>query len=99
MYRIKNLLVGVVLAIAPLALAQQQSTPQVPEDALQPRELIAWSSLQTPQPVPQPMPSPDTRVPQPGPAQDQQAQPPADPRTEQTPTLSGTTVDLPESSH
>lgn len=101
MYRTKNLLAGLLFAIAPLAIAQQSqpSAPQVPEDALQPRQLIAWSSLQTPQPVPQPMPSPDSRVPEPGQPRDQQVQPPADPHTEQTPTLSGTTANPPELSH
>ena len=85
MYRTTNLLAGLVFAIAPLALAQQVAAPQVPEDALQPRELIAWSSLQRPQPVPQPMPSPDSAVPEPGQPRDQQVQPPADPNLEQAP--------------
>jgi len=47
------------------------------------RQLIAWSNLQKPHPVPQPLPPPDTPVPQP----DQQNGPPkpADPQTQQTP--------------
>ena len=37
--------------------AQQPTTPPIPEDALTPRELIAWSSLQTPQPAQQQPPA------------------------------------------
>jgi hypothetical protein len=64
--------------------------PQVPEDAMETRQLIAWSSLQKPQPAPQPLPDQDGQVPQPGQNPDQQAKPPADPHTEQAPAQSFT---------
>ena len=100
MYR-TYFLAGLLFTLAPIALAQQSSAPDVPEDALQPRELIAWSSLQKPQPVPQPMPTPDARVPQPGQPRDQQVQPPADPNAEPTPTQSGggSVVHPPQAGH
>jgi hypothetical protein len=84
MYRTTNLLAGLVLALASFAVAQDEpATLQTPEDAMQPRQLIAWSSLQKPQPAPQPLPPPDTPIPQPG--DDQQAKPPADSHTGQSP--------------
>src|SRR5947209_11094975 len=56
----------VALGAASLAAAQDpNSTPQVPEDAFSTRELIAWSSMQKPQPAPQPLPPPDKAIPQP----------------------------------
>ena len=45
---------GLALAVTPFVLAQEPTTPPVPEDALAPRELIAWSDLQTPQPAQDP---------------------------------------------
>ena len=48
------------------------------------RQLIAWSQLQKPQPVPQPLPPRDTPIPQPD-QQGQQTKPPADPQNPQTP--------------
>jgi hypothetical protein len=48
-----------------------------------PRQLIAWSNLQKPHPVPQPVPPPDTPVPQPD--QPNASPKPADPQTQQTP--------------
>jgi hypothetical protein len=85
MHRTTNLLAGVVLVLASFAVAQdpQPASPQTPEDAMQPRQLVAWSSLQKPQPAPQPLPPPDTPIPQPG--DDQQAKPPADPQADQSP--------------
>lgn len=85
MHRTTNLLAGVVLALASFAVAQdaQPANPETPEDAMQPRQLVAWSSLQKPQPAPQPLPPPDTPVPQPG--DDQQAKPPANPQNDQSP--------------
>jgi len=56
-----------------------QSTQNTPA----PRQLIAWSNLQKPHPVPQPLPPPDTPVPQPD--QTNRAPKPGDPQTEQTP--------------
>lgn len=60
--------------------SSEQSTQNTPA----PRQLIAWSSLQKPHPVPQPLPPPDTPVPQPD--QPNSAPKPADPQTQQTPT-------------
>lgn len=57
MFRNAILAGGLALAAASLAHAQQPTTPPVPEDALTPRELIAWSSLQTPQPARQQLPA------------------------------------------
>lgn len=45
------------LAVAPIVYAQQPTTPPVPEDALSPRELIAWSNLQTPRPAQEQLPA------------------------------------------
>ena len=53
MYRKAILAGGLALAVTSVIQAQQPTTPPVPEDALSPRELIAWSSLQTPQPAQQ----------------------------------------------
>jgi Protein of unknown function (DUF5818) len=82
--------VGLLLAMAPFALGQEaQLIPQFPENALAPRQLIAWSWLQKPQPAPQPLPPRDTPIPQPD-QQDEQAKPPANPQNQQTPTQSFT---------
>ncbi len=57
---------ALAVGIASVALAQEQTAkPQVPEDAFSTRELIAWSSMQKPQPAPQPLPPRDTPIPQP----------------------------------
>jgi hypothetical protein len=88
MNRTTNLFAGFLLAVTPLAFAQEpQPTPQFPADALATQQLIAWSRLQKPQPAPQPLPPPDTPVPQPD-QQDHQGTQPADPQTpsQQTPT-------------
>ena len=58
MSRRTNLLVALLLAIPPIAAAQQPDSAQqpnskTPEDAFSTRELIAWSQLQKPQPAPQ----------------------------------------------
>lgn len=60
MFRRAILAVGLALTLATLAHSQQPTTPPVPEDALAPRELIAWSSLQTPQPAQQQLPTSQT---------------------------------------
>jgi len=86
MNRMTNWHTAFLLVMTPLAFGQEgQQTPQFPEDALAPRQLIAWSYLQKPQPAPQPLPPRDTPIPQADP-QDQQAKPPADPQNQQTPT-------------
>ena len=86
MGRLTNLIVAFFLAAVPCALAQQPSAnPQTPEDAFQTRELIAWSSLQKPQPAPQPLPPRDTPIPQPGEQPDQQAKAPGNSQSEPSP--------------
>lgn len=49
----RSAIVAGILALAAGSIvhAQQPTTPQVPEDALTPRELIVWTSLQIPRPV------------------------------------------------
>ena len=92
MYRRTSILAGFVVLMGAFTLAQegQLPTPQVPEDAMETRQLIAWSSLQKPQPAPQPMPDQNGQVPEPGQGQDQQAKPPADPHNDQAPAESFT---------
>ncbi len=84
-----KLLALITVAVAPVALAQSPNA-QTPEDAYTSRDLIAWSQLQNPQPMPQPLPPRDTPVPQPGQPPDQQAKPPADPQKQQEPAVSNT---------
>ena len=62
------------------APAQQPKPLPAPEDAFTTRELIAWSQLQ----VPQPLPPREGQVPQPSQLQDQPTSP-ADPHTQQEP--------------
>jgi hypothetical protein len=57
MFRRAILAGGLALAVASVVRAQEPTAPPVPEDALAPRELIAWSSLQTPQPAQKPLPA------------------------------------------
>lgn len=79
MNRMTNLIAGLLLTLPIPALCQnQQNAPQAPEDALSPRELIAWSRLQKPQPAPQPLPPPDTPIPQPDQQAGSRQKPPAD---------------------
>jgi hypothetical protein len=67
MCRLAACLIGLALSLSPFALAQSPDTnAQNPEDAFSTRELIAWSSVQKPQPAPQPLPPPDKAVPEPG---------------------------------
>jgi len=84
-----KLLALATLALAPVALAQRPGA-QTPEDAYTSRDLIAWSQLQQPQPVPQPLPPRDAPVPQPQQPPDQQAKPPADSQKQQEPAISNT---------
>jgi len=67
----------------PLAALVRQSSPQTPENAYTSRELIAWSQLQIPQPVPQPLPHKDKQTPPPEQPHDQQPKSPSDPHIEQ----------------
>jgi hypothetical protein len=80
---------GFVLATLPLLFAQDhlqtQPSPALPPDALG-RQLVAWSALQTPKPVQQPVRAGD----QPAQQSNQQAPNPQQPLAEQT--LKGTIV-------
>jgi hypothetical protein len=82
-----------LLGSVPPMLAQDlhgQLSPALQSDILEP-QLIAWSQLQKPQPVPQPLPPPDRPISQP----DQQTQPTNPPAQEQQPvaqTSKGTIV-------
>jgi hypothetical protein len=58
MFRRTILLAGMALGVTSGVFAQQSTTPVIPEDALTPRELIAWSDLQTPRPTHEPPPPP-----------------------------------------
>jgi hypothetical protein len=93
MHRTTNLFAGFLLAITPLAFGQEsQSAPQFPEDALAPRQLIAWTRLQEPQPAPQPLPPRDNRIARP----DQQGKQPSEPQTpqDQSPTAQSFTGEI-----
>lgn len=57
MFRSASLVGGLALAAASFVYAQQPTTPPVPEDALSPRELIAWTSLQIPRPAQEALPA------------------------------------------
>lgn len=54
------------------------------------RSLIAWSSVQKPEPTPQPLPPRDKGIPQLDQPADQQAKPPADRHNQQSPAQSFT---------
>ena len=81
-----RLLAIALFAAAPMVLAQQPA-PQTPEDSFTTRDLIAWSQLQKPQPVPQPLPPDEARAPQPEQPPDQQSKQPADPHSQQQPAI------------
>lgn len=87
MNRTTGLFAGFLLAITPMAFAQQpQEAPQSPEDVMVAQQLVAWTRFQKPQPAPQPLPPRDTPVPEPG-QQDQQGKQPDSPQAQdQTPT-------------
>jgi hypothetical protein len=81
MHRTASLMAGLILCLVSFASAQEpQLKPEIPEDAFGTRQLIAWSSLQKPQPAPQPLPPRDTPIPQPDQPPDQQSKSPADPQ-------------------
>jgi glucan-binding YG repeat protein len=91
MYRMTGLLAGVILAGSAVALGQEpQLNQEIPENAFSTRDLIAWTSLQKPQPAPQPLPPRDTPIPQPDQPQDQKAKAPAGPQSQQSPAQSFT---------
>ena len=83
-----------VLGTVPLICTQDlqsQPSPALPSDILGP-QLIAWSQLQKPEPVPQPLPPPD----RPGQQPDQQTAQPEHPQAQPQPpaaqTFTGTIV-------
>ena len=84
------LILGLVLF--PMGAIAQQSSPQTPEDAYTSRELIAWSQLQNPQPVPQPLPPKDKQIPQPEQPQYEQPTSPAGPNNQEQPIQSYTGI-------
>jgi hypothetical protein len=96
MNRRTSLFAGAVLALTPFLVgqeAQNQANPLLPAEVIAPRDLMAWSWMQQPRPVPQPLPPPDKPVPQ----ADPQQQPPSPqtPRQEsptQTQTFTGKIV-------
>jgi hypothetical protein len=81
-----------LLVTGPLMFAQDpqtQPSPALPPDVLG-TQLIAWSQLQKPQPVPQPLPPPDRPIQQPD---SQSANPPAQQEQQPVaPTFMGTIV-------
>jgi len=81
-----------VLATVPLVSAQDLQTqqgPVLPAEILGP-QLIAWSQLQKPEPVPQPLPPPDRPLQQPDPQPDRQATNPQAPQQPTAQTFTGT---------
>jgi hypothetical protein len=67
---------------------QSQASPVLPSDILGP-QLIAWSQVQKPQPVPQPLPPPERPIPQTA-QQAQPSNPPAQPQPPAAQTFTGT---------
>jgi hypothetical protein len=84
MSRRTSLLAGLLLGLTPLLLGQElqnQAVPRFPGDVLT-SQLVAWTQMQKPKPVPEPLPPPDKGVPEP----DRQTTPPARPQAlQQTP--------------
>ena len=84
-------------ASLPLAFAQNrqgQASPALPSDILGP-QLIAWSQLQKPQPIPQPLLPPERPVQHSDPQPGQQPPPAVNPPAQQPPaaqTFTGTIV-------
>lgn len=64
MYRITGVGALLLFFVGGAAAQQPQFSHQIPEDAFSTRQLIVWSSLQKPQPAPQPLPPRDTPIPQ-----------------------------------
>lgn len=84
MNRKVTFLAAFLVGLAVAAVAQKvPSNLDSSQNPPVPRPLIAWSNLQKPHPVPQPLPPPDTPVPQPD--QPNASPKPADPQTQQTP--------------
>jgi hypothetical protein len=80
MNRRTGVLAGLLLMVAPFLFGQEpqnQTNPRFPEDVLSYQQLVAWSWMQKPQPMPQPLPPADKGVPQPYPQTTQPANPQA----------------------
>lgn len=63
MHRETMLFAGLLFLLTPFLLAQEpqsQAISRLPEDAPTGRQLVAWSQLQKPKPVPQPLPPSDS---------------------------------------
>jgi hypothetical protein len=60
-----------LLGLAPFLFGQQAQSPSDPQgpDVVPSSQLIVWSEVQRPQPVPEPLPPSDSVAPQPGPQQ------------------------------
>lgn len=84
MYRITGIGAFLFAAICCATAQQPQNTPQTPEDAFSTRQLIAWSSLQKPQPSPQPLPPRDTPIPQPDQPSEEQPKSPGNAQGDQS---------------
>jgi Protein of unknown function (DUF5818) len=85
MHRVTSLFAGLLFAATSFAGAQEpQLRQEIPENAFNTRQLIVWTSLQKPQPAPQPLPPRDTPIPQPDQSQAQQAKTPSDAQSEQS---------------
>lgn len=80
MFRMMILAGSLALATASVVYAQEPTPPPLPEDALAPRELIAWSNLQIPRPAQQQPPVSQTQAREPNPDFPQRAQPQAVPQ-------------------
>jgi hypothetical protein len=97
MKRETRLLAALVFALGTVLLTSAQDSrtqpnPVLPPDILGP-QLIAWSQLQKPEPVPQPLPPPDRPVQQPDQhAEQQPANPQAQPQPPAAQTFTGTIV-------
>ena len=81
-------------ATIPLTFAQdpkRQPSPGLPSDILGP-QLIAWSQLQKPQPISQPLATPDRPIQQPDQQPSQSANPPAQPQPPAAQTFTGTVI-------
>ncbi len=81
MNRKTSLFAGMLLGLTPFLLGQeaQNVASRSAEDIAGSQQLVAWSWLQNPRPVPQPLPPPDKGVPQ----SDPQAQQPVPPQAQQ----------------
>lgn len=66
MNRTMSMFGGALLFLAPFLVGQNQQTqwrPSFREDSLSARQLIAWTWMQQPQPLPQNLPPPDKSIP------------------------------------